>query len=136
MKQMGAVIDAFWRAAVYCLHPRVIALSFLPLIITVVTVLCLGYFFWNEAVEALRLRSSHQAGYVSSLKVRAKFRAGYGSGTGATLRHTAYWSLTLANRKSHRAGRQDAPLRIIHTSRWRIGEPPGQVVIASISMHL
>ena len=53
---MGSVIDAFWRAAVYCLHPRVIALSFLPLIITVVSVLGLGYFFWNEAVEALRVQ--------------------------------------------------------------------------------
>lgn len=50
-----AVIDAFWRAAVYCLHPRVIALSFLPLLVTIVAALGLGYFFWNEAVEALRL---------------------------------------------------------------------------------
>ncbi len=53
---MGSVIDAFWRAAVYCLHPRVIALSFLPLAITVVSALGLGYFFWNEAVEALRVQ--------------------------------------------------------------------------------
>jgi len=56
MKQMGAVIDAFWRAAVYCLHPRVIALSFLPLAVTVISVLSLGYFFWNDAVEALRVQ--------------------------------------------------------------------------------
>jgi hypothetical protein len=53
---MGSVIDAFWRAAVYCLHPRVIALSFLPLAITVISVLGLGYFFWNDAVEALRVQ--------------------------------------------------------------------------------
>ncbi|MBM3363998.1 MAG: EI24 domain-containing protein [Betaproteobacteria bacterium] len=52
---MQKVIDAFWRAAVYCLHPRVIALSFLPLAITIVAALGLGYFFWNQAVEALRL---------------------------------------------------------------------------------
>ena len=51
---MGAVIDAFWRAAVYCLHPRVIALSFLPLLITIAAALGLGYLFWNDAVEALR----------------------------------------------------------------------------------
>jgi len=53
---MGAVLDAFFRAAVYCLHPRVIALSFLPLAITVAGVLGLGYFFWNDATEALRLQ--------------------------------------------------------------------------------
>lgn len=53
---MGAVLEAFFRAAVYCLHPRVIALSFLPLGITIVGVLGLGYFFWNDAIEALRLQ--------------------------------------------------------------------------------
>jgi hypothetical protein len=56
---MQAVIDAFWRAAVYCLHPRVIALSLLPLALTIVAALGLGYFFWNEAVEALRLQIEH-----------------------------------------------------------------------------
>ena len=25
------LLDSFWRAAAYCLHPRVIALSLLPL---------------------------------------------------------------------------------------------------------
>ena len=30
---MKNVLDAFWRAALYCLHPRVIALSILPLVI-------------------------------------------------------------------------------------------------------
>ena len=53
---MGAVLEAFFRAAVYCLHPRVIALSFLPLAITIFGVLGLGYFFWNDAIEALRLQ--------------------------------------------------------------------------------
>jgi hypothetical protein len=38
----------------YCLHPRVIALSVLPLIIMVVISLGLGYFFWNDTVEAIR----------------------------------------------------------------------------------
>jgi len=53
---MRSVLDAFFRAAVYCLHPRVIALSFLPLAITIAGVLGLGYFFWNDAIEALRLQ--------------------------------------------------------------------------------
>lgn len=50
-----ALVDAFWRAVVYCLHPRVIALSFLPLLVTILAAVGLGYFFWNDAVEALRL---------------------------------------------------------------------------------
>ena len=29
---MTKLLDSFWRAAMYCLHPRVVALSFLPLI--------------------------------------------------------------------------------------------------------
>lgn len=49
------MIDAFWRAAMYCLHPRVVALSFLPLLIMVAASLGLGYVFWNDAVEAIRL---------------------------------------------------------------------------------
>ncbi|MEI7783488.1 MAG: EI24 domain-containing protein [Betaproteobacteria bacterium] len=53
---MGPVVESFFRAAVYCLHPRVIALSFLPLAITIVGVLGLGYFFWNDVIEALRLQ--------------------------------------------------------------------------------
>lgn len=51
---MNRLLDSFWRAAAYCLHPRVIALSFLPLIIMAVVLLGLGYFFWSDAVEALR----------------------------------------------------------------------------------
>jgi hypothetical protein len=51
---MSKLLDAFWRAAMYCLHPRVIALSVLPLIIMGAVSLGLGYFFWNDAVEAIR----------------------------------------------------------------------------------
>ena len=51
---MSRLVDSFWRAAVYCLHPRVIALSFLPLIIMTVASLGLGYVYWNDAVDMLR----------------------------------------------------------------------------------
>ena len=51
---MAALADAFWRAAVYCLHPRVVALSLLPLFLMVLLTLGLGYFFWNEAVDLIR----------------------------------------------------------------------------------
>ncbi len=47
------MFDAFWRAVAYCLHPRVIALSFLPLVLMVVLSFALGYFFWDGAVFAV-----------------------------------------------------------------------------------
>jgi len=43
----------------YCLHPRVIALSVLPLVIMVAISLGLGYFFWSDAVEAIRSQISN-----------------------------------------------------------------------------
>lgn len=51
---MSKLLDSFWRAVAYCLHPRVIALSVLPLVIMVVLSLALGYFFWDEALVAVR----------------------------------------------------------------------------------
>ena len=53
-KTMGRVIDAFWRAVAYCLHPRVIALSLLPLLLTAGLAWILGYFFWENAIDAVR----------------------------------------------------------------------------------
>ena len=38
----------------YCMHPRVIALSILPLIIMAGVSLGLGYFFWDSAIAAVR----------------------------------------------------------------------------------
>ena len=51
---MSKLLDSFWRAAMYCLHPRVIALSVLPLVIMAVVSLGLGYFYWEAAVAAVR----------------------------------------------------------------------------------
>ena len=51
---MNKLLDSFWRAAMYCLHPRVVALSVLPLVIMVVLSLGLGYFFWEDALSAVR----------------------------------------------------------------------------------
>ena len=51
---MSKLLDSFWRAAMYCLHPRVIALSVLPLAIMAVLSLGLGYFYWESAVAAVR----------------------------------------------------------------------------------
>jgi hypothetical protein len=51
---MKQVIDAFWRAVAYCLHPRVIALSLLPLLLMVVLALGLGYLYWESTVAWVR----------------------------------------------------------------------------------
>lgn len=51
---MSLFLDSFWRAVAYCLHPRVIALSFLPLVLMVAFALGLGYFFWEPALVWVR----------------------------------------------------------------------------------
>ncbi len=48
---MRLLMDSFWRAAAYCVHPRVIALSFLPLAVMVGLALGAGYFFWDFALD-------------------------------------------------------------------------------------
>ena len=51
---MKLLFDSFWRAAAYCLHPRVIVLSLLPLVLMAGLALGLGYFFWESAIDAVR----------------------------------------------------------------------------------
>lgn len=48
------LIDAFWRAGAYCLHPKVMLLSLAPLLVVGGAVAALGYFFWEPAVAAVR----------------------------------------------------------------------------------
>ena len=52
---MNPLIDSFWRAAAYCLRPGVIVLSLLPLLLICVASLLLGYFFWDNALDQVRL---------------------------------------------------------------------------------
>ena len=51
---MKLLLDSFWRAAAYCLHPKVIALSLLPLVLMAGLALGVGYFFWESALDAVR----------------------------------------------------------------------------------
>ncbi len=51
---MNQLLDSFWRAAAYCLHPRVILLSFLPLIVAAGSAALLGYFFWEDTLASVR----------------------------------------------------------------------------------
>ncbi len=51
---MKQLLDAFWRAAAYCLHPKVIGLSLLPLLIGVALALGLGFLYWEAALAGVR----------------------------------------------------------------------------------
>ena len=50
---MTLLLDSFWRAVAYCLHPRVIALSLLPLGLLVALSFWLGYLYWASALAAV-----------------------------------------------------------------------------------
>ena len=65
---MNVLLDSFWRAVLYCLRPRVIALSFLPLVLMVGLSLGLGYFYWDAALLMVRqwLDASELVGSISS----------------------------------------------------------------------
>lgn len=51
---MSPMFDAFWRAAAYCLRPKVILLSFLPLIVMLVGMLAWGQYLWEPTLEMVR----------------------------------------------------------------------------------
>jgi hypothetical protein len=50
---MNLLFDSFWRAVAYCLHPRVIVLSILPLVVMAGITGGLGYFFWEAALDSV-----------------------------------------------------------------------------------
>lgn len=51
---MKEVIDAFGRALVYCLHPRLMAWSFLPVLLASALAFGLAYLYWEPAVNGVR----------------------------------------------------------------------------------
>ncbi len=51
---MNLLADSFWRAVAYCLHPRVILWSLLPLLVAGGGVFGLGWLYWEEAIAAVR----------------------------------------------------------------------------------
>ena len=62
---MRLLLDSFWRAVAYCMLPRVIFLSLLPLALMAVLATVFGYFYWDatvawtrEALDAWPLLSS------------------------------------------------------------------------------
>jgi hypothetical protein len=50
---MKLVIASFWRAAAYCLHPRVMLLSFAPVLLLMAATAVLAHFFWQDALAAM-----------------------------------------------------------------------------------
>lgn len=50
---MRLLFSSFWRAVLYCLHPKVILLSFLPLLIAIGAAGLMAYLFWQSAQDAL-----------------------------------------------------------------------------------
>lgn len=50
---MSPMWDAAWRAFLYCLHPRVVVLSFLPLVLMLALAVVFGYWLWDPALQAL-----------------------------------------------------------------------------------
>jgi Etoposide-induced protein 2.4 (EI24) len=51
---MRLLLDAFWRSVAYCLHPKVILLSLLPVLIAAGAAALLGYLYWETAVAEVR----------------------------------------------------------------------------------
>ncbi len=54
MSSAGLMLDSAWRALAYCLHPRVIYLSLLPLFLAGLTLGLLTWFGWEPGVAAVR----------------------------------------------------------------------------------
>lgn len=52
---MNLLLDSFWRATLYCLRPKVIIWSMLPLILVIASTVGLGYLFWDYAMDQVRL---------------------------------------------------------------------------------
>ncbi|HMN20804.1 MAG TPA: EI24 domain-containing protein [Ottowia sp.] len=50
---MPLLLDSFWRAVAYCLYPRIIVLSLLPLALLLGVGLGLGWLYWGAALAAL-----------------------------------------------------------------------------------
>jgi len=78
---MKLLFGSFFRAVAYCLHPKVLVLSLLPLLVAGVLTLGLGYLFWEPAIDAVRSGLEHWSLVNSALEwvssfLGADFRTG------------------------------------------------------------
>ncbi|MDO4796337.1 MAG: EI24 domain-containing protein [Brachymonas sp.] len=51
---MRNILDALWRALLYCVQPAVILLSLAPLIVVLLVVFAFAYWGWQPAVDAMQ----------------------------------------------------------------------------------
>lgn len=51
---MNLLLDSFWRALAYCLRPRVVLLSLLPILLMGLLTTALAYLYWDRALDAVR----------------------------------------------------------------------------------
>ena len=56
---MKLLFGSFWRAVAYCLHPKVLVLSLLPLVVAGVVTLGVGYLYWESALASVRATLEH-----------------------------------------------------------------------------
>ena len=81
---MKLLFGSFWRAVAYCLHPKVLALSLLPLLVAGLVTLGLGKLYWEDAVAGVRATLEHWSlvnsmlEWISSM-LGANFRTGIAS---------------------------------------------------------
>jgi hypothetical protein len=80
---MKLLFGSFWRAVAYCLHPKVLMLSLLPLVVAGVITLGLGYLFWQPALDAVRSALEHWS-LVNSMLEWISSMLGAGFRTGIT----------------------------------------------------
>ena len=73
---MNLFLDSFWRALAYSLRPRVIALSFLPLVLMILLSGGLVYFFWEPAVQDVQ----HWLGEMALLENLLRWLESMGAG--------------------------------------------------------
>lgn len=51
---MRLLLDSFWRAAAYCLLPRVVAMSLLPLLLIAALAMSFSHFYWSDSVLGMQ----------------------------------------------------------------------------------
>ena len=78
---MKSLFGSFWRAVAYCLHPKVLALSLLPLLVAGLVTLGVGKLYWEDAVAGVRGALEHMSLVAAMLKwvaemLGADFRTG------------------------------------------------------------
>ena len=56
---MKLLFGSFWRAVAYCMHPKVLVLSLLPLLVAGVVTLGVGYLYWESALASVRATLEH-----------------------------------------------------------------------------